>query len=436
MAQADRSHFEQEWENAFADARRKPSPKVWNGIERSLHGGHSTRKRMFLIQLAMAASVLFAMSIGAAGVYQVFFAGEETGKKIVAADSTAETETVIPLKENDSSENTAVNGQTRENDTILKNSGAESDVRDSDSGHNSPYAAQLSQADATNKSQAPMMPELVEGSVKSSFTSDFEEIDPFASQLAFASNLPEVSPHGVPELYVKKDRSSGNSGWASVGFSAGSYNAGSASRDMYMLGSSFDSNNLSVGRVSEESSGSVFQVEMNFGKKLAEKWFVQGGLGYMERNSQGTSNLISAQGNSVADMALAESRQVVVSEPYRLDNSMQLLTVPVQVGYILLDHKVGLRLLTGIANEVMIKYQIQDSDGNLGSQSIRAGESDEYNAYGMSALVTTEISYALADHYQVALFPQMRKSLMTLRETDGDLPVSLEIGFRVRYLID
>jgi hypothetical protein len=421
MGQANRSNFDHEWENAFAEARMSPSPEVWQGIEQALDTPVSgNRKRIFLIQLAMAASVLFAMSIGAAGVYQLFNSKSFTNPTI-------------------SEEGTGYEKDTKENSGPAQLDKSKSTKENTE--ESTPLIQQENNYNADKASVTPgnkrvLMATTAQENPIESLLAYFTATDKVESKpvtLENESALPAWNPKGVPNVVIIP-KTKHQDQWASLGFSAGNYSAGSGNQNSFALSQSDVS--YAVGQVSEESKGTMYQVEMNFGKQVARRWVVQGGVGYMQRNSEGSSNIISARGEKVANLASLDSKEsLVIGDPYSLENTMQVMTLPVQVGYILLDKRMGVRVLTGIANELMIKYQIDDSDGNLGSQTYRPGDSDDYNRYGMSALVTTELSYAIADKYQVAIFPQLRQSLIPLMDTDQELPMSMEIGFRVRYMI-
>lgn len=431
MEQADRSHFEKEWEHAFADARMTPPDKVWKGIDRSLHGGNGNAKRLLLIQLAMAASVLFAMSIGAAGVYQLFLKTSDTSEIVanhepnqesqqpsVIDESTSDGQEYLPLGQEKNTQQESissgiVSGQTAQKPlNLIERAGA-----------------LAFSEDESNNSGFPVL----SGPVQSSFSDELVVPDPFGSSLVYEADLPEIAPTGVPYVITTPKKYRGH-GWAALGVSAGNFSSGTTSNDMYTLAAYNDNtNSVAVGRVSEDTKGSVFQLEMNVGKQIAPKWIIQGGVGYMERNTAGTSNIVSARGDAMSNLSSESFASALVGEPYELENSLQMITVPLQVGYILLDNKVGVRLLTGIANEIMLKYQVQDSDGNLSRQAYKPGDTDEYQAYGLSALLSTEINYTIAERYQLALRPQVRQSLISLRDADGTLPRSLELGFAMRY---
>lgn len=428
MEQADKSRFEQEWHDAFENARMTPPDRVWNGIDKSLHGNSWGRKRLFLVQLAMAASVLFAMSIGAAGVYQVF-THQDGSSSVALLDESNDTDI---KKGTGDAEATSSDAQT----TAGKGSGALPEDEDL-------LITESSQPGSPNRQAAPLVTipsnlqdtpgQLVEGSLMSSFAQDIDALDPFGAGLAYTASLPTTHPTGVPYTIIPR-RQHRDQVWAALGVSAGSYGSGSGADEMYTLAASADNvNSVQVGRISEETSGSVFQLEMNVGKRISRKWLIQGGVGYMERNSSGSSNIISARGSAVADLSSESFAKMVVAKPYEIENSLQMITVPVQVGYILLDNQVGIRLLTGVANEIMLRHRVEDTDGNLSAQSYSPGDSEEYQAYGLSALFTTEVNYTIAERYQVALRPQLRQSLISVRETDYDLARSLELGFALRY---
>lgn len=427
MGQANKSHFDHEWENAFADARITPSPGVWEGIELALDTPVSgNRKRIFLIQLAMAASVLFAMSIGAAGVYQIFYS--ESANNTSLADKSIKKDAI-------NEEESKGDLHTSKIEESLNHASEREEVAPSvsrDGENMTDHPSDNQRKNGILMATAP--PQNTIQSLLSFFTNVPDNVESKSVAWEKENTLPMWHPQGVPNVVVRP-KTKHQDQWASLGFSAGNFSAGNGNQNSFAL-SQFDGASYAVGQVSEESKGTMYQVEMNFGKQVARRWVIQGGVGYMQRNSEGSSNIISARGEKVADLASLESQNsLVIGEPYALENTMQVMTLPVQVGYILLDKRVGVRILTGIANELMIKYQIDDTEGNLGSQTYRPSDNSEYNSYGMSALVTTELSYAIADKYQVAIFPQMRQSIMPLKDSDRELPMSMEVGFRVRYMI-
>ncbi len=435
MGQADRSHFEQEWEHAFADARMTPPAKVWEGIDRSLHGGKGNGKRLFLIQLAMAASVLFAMSIGAAGVYQLFTKEVPASMPVAVQESTQDLDETPDSQQATAAVPDAERLTTPSSDPVLPGENAITSTESYAKQTTKPAVSGLDTSEAlvaldrqTKRNSIPTL----NGPVLTSFSDELVSPDPFGTSLAYEADLPSVSPTGVPYVVTSPKKYKGH-GWAALGVSTGNFTSGSGVNDVYTLAASMDNaSSIQVGRVSEDTKGSVFQMEMNLGKQIAPKWIIQGGLGYLERNTSGTSNIISARGDAMSSLSAESFAGAVVGEPYQLENSLQMITVPLQVGYILLDSKVGIRLLTGIANEIMLKYRVEDSEGNLSAQAYKPGDSDEYQTYGMSALLSTEVNYTIAERYQLALRPQVRQSLISVRNDDV-LPRSLELGFAMRY---
>src|SRR5690349_1013079 len=64
--------FEQSWREAFEGAEFAPADSVWININRDLAAaeGETMKKRIVLYQRIAAASVLFALLIGAFGIYR------------------------------------------------------------------------------------------------------------------------------------------------------------------------------------------------------------------------------------------------------------------------------------------------------------------------------------------------------------------------------
>src|SRR5687767_11937168 len=67
----ERQKFEDSWKQAFEKAELNPSEDVWTNIELDLEKaeGHQMRRKLLFYKMVAAASVIFAVAMGAAGIY-------------------------------------------------------------------------------------------------------------------------------------------------------------------------------------------------------------------------------------------------------------------------------------------------------------------------------------------------------------------------------
>src|SRR5688572_22429738 len=67
MKNMERQDFEDSWKRAFDKAEIPPSENVWTNIELDLERAKGSRlkKRLAIFQLATAASIIFALGLGA-----------------------------------------------------------------------------------------------------------------------------------------------------------------------------------------------------------------------------------------------------------------------------------------------------------------------------------------------------------------------------------
>ncbi|TRX48281.1 hypothetical protein FNH22_29345 [Fulvivirga sp. M361] len=192
--------------------------------------------------------------------------------------------------------------------------------------------------------------------------------------------------------------------------------------------------------IGEEQSGTSFNIGFNVGVRVAQRWIIQSGASFIERNTTNTSNVVLQDGTgnsnplviSDADV-LNSSENVLVVPEYDVENKYQLISVPLQVGYVVLDRKLAITLLGGFSNDVLLSRKASTEFAEFQDYSGRGG----YRKYNVAGLLSTEIGYKLGSNYQVSLMPQIRKSVHSIRTTrDDEKPTFMEMGFRFKYIID
>ena len=257
----------------------------------------------------------------------------------------------------------------------------------------------------------------------------------------------------VPVKQSKEKTSGGDDMWADIGVSAGRFNPNMGSGNNQALANmNFEGNGLAIKRspnFSEEAVGQSMNVGVNLGKRVSKKWIVQGGLSYLQQQATSVSDVVATNNtvaqtnkkvtsyNSIDNESTSDALTIEFTKPYEVVNTYELVSVPLQAGYILLDKKFNVTLLSGIANNILIKNTYDGSDGDIEDVTVDAGDDSPYKTYQISGLLGSEFSYELNNHYTISLLPQLRQALtsVTKNETDYESrPTVLEIGFRFKYI--
>jgi hypothetical protein len=188
------------------------------------------------------------------------------------------------------------------------------------------------------------------------------------------------------------------------------------------------------------STGAAYSMGVTVGKKISDRWVLQTGINYMNQMLSYTSNFATYTSSnelkaSVADYADRNSA-VTVTQPYRINSSMEYVSVPLQAGYLIVDRKIGLQLNAGIASDIFLRNTLQDQSGQAAKYSEGSGESSPYRTFNWAGLASTELSYKIGDHYRISLMPGMRYSFQPSLKSSTAIttPFVLDIGFRFKYI--
>jgi hypothetical protein len=114
-----------------------------------------------------------------------------------------------------------------------------------------------------------------------------------------------------------------------------------------------------------------------------------------------------------------------------------MLSIPVQAGFLIIDRKFGWQISTGVSTDLLLRNTLTDKSGSRGKVSEGAGEESPYRTFNGAALLNTELSYKIGDHYRLAVVPGFRYSFKPmLKENVTGSPLVLDIGFRFKYLFN
>jgi len=496
MENMGRQKFDDAWREAFEGAEQSPSREVWASLDNKLNlaeGGTMKRRVVFYQRLA-AASILFALALGALTTYYFSTQGDETNNLTQAAEgANSKGNQIIDSKISEAKElnanqdqvasvdiNNVIQGKNEEPSALTelptvdggKNENVQPDLIQKETGKNK---------EVTNKTD---LTKNVDEAITQLLTiKDIEKRSQVNSELKLSDNasakysnrntatlttkdLPtaEAKVSGkVKEVTIirilpampasmmadsRKDKKSNESLWASIGASAGNYQpqAGSSytaqadaltSTPGFALASNTTTNSKAA------STGSSYSVGVNLAKKISQRWLVLGGVSYLNQAIGYTSNFASIdQSNKVsayaADYVAREQNNLslAITSPYEINSVNQFMSVPVQAGYLIIDRKLGLQINSGVATNIFLQNTLTDKSGQLTKYAEGAGESSPYNSFSWSALMGTELSYKMGSHYRLALVPGLRYSMSPLlkSETNAGNSMIWDVGFRFRYI--
>ncbi|NOS94211.1 MAG: hypothetical protein HOP30_20020 [Cyclobacteriaceae bacterium] len=475
MKTSENRKFEEEWKNAMEGAEVAPSDHVWTSIDLELSNAERSemKKRVLFYQRLAAASVLFALCLGAAGWFWNY---EEAGVKSLAsqpvsnnqnesASTSTTTSKTTSATENSGSNSLTLNtGSSGSNNNNSVKGSNETDVKHpiKNGGNNNVFtnegsvrniAATTSPLDKTGLQYA-----------KESKSDDQQR---YQNALEFENrSVAELATNGLPisaiqltgkpveqiesartfKMVKKEDKRSNyqdGNWWASLNGSGGAYNQSSSSSSvasslLFQPGTTPSVNQTPTSR--EVGVGTSFSYGMSLGKKIANRWVVMGGVNYLNQSIDYNSNIVlqdASQSRAFVTNLVSPYSSLASTAPYVLRNTNEFISIPVQAGYLLLNRKAGVQLNAGVAADIFYRNTMTDLSGQFGSFSQEAGDNSAYRNLNWTGLLGTELSYKMNSHYHVSLIPGFRYSFNSvLKSSTGSTinPLVWDVGFRLKYV--
>ncbi|GIL21718.1 MAG: hypothetical protein BroJett042_02310 [Bacteroidota bacterium] len=451
MEDWERQKFEEHWKSAFEDAEQPPSDRVWWSIENALtqaEGGAMKRKLIFYKRLA-AASVVLALVLAGSTTYVLNESHPER-----AVTKTEKTEVQPGSKTLTNNQGVEAGNTVNAPNTATgnkpdsKNSKPDlpvNEIQDQSSGY-------LSNKQVSENTLLP-----ADGVVHHLQRFGIAVSDPLAQhyntnlhtkgtlrEVTIVRILPARPASMMADTRSRKDVKENL--WAAVNASAGSYTSytqSDRSQSFLMSSQPGSFSNLVPVSSSANPRGNAYSVGVNMGTRLARRWVLQGGISYLNQ-SQGYISNFAAVGVNNSTMAMVsdytaarESLTLSPTTTYTINSVSELVSVPLQAGYLLINRKFGLQLNSGIATNMFIRNTLTDKSGQLNSFSESAGSDSPYNSFSWSALGGTELSYKIGRQYRVSVAPGFRYGLTPLLKTGSENtnPFMWDLGFRFRYIM-
>lgn len=446
MEDWEKGKFEKEWQDVFQNAELEDnSEAAWKNIDLQLsHAeGMTMKKRVVFYQRLAAASILFALvSAGVAIYIGNFFetTSSSLSQRRIQNNSTPDvTNSITPL------------AQAEQKEDYI----SPTDQKQSDAGKNA-VPLDVRVVLTTANDDAAVDRPLFTASEGSNYRNIIDQrmlsyapLAIEASDVNVEGNYREVTLYrqlpAFPASYMANSSSKKSNQeqiWASVGAAAGSFSPNlSAKQADFSTGVPIGMDAASRSGFSKSSDvGSAYTFGLSMGTKFAKRWVMQGGINYLNQNLGYQSNLQQLDASNQYSTALAgrtSGQAVKLTAPYQVSSINEIVSVPLQAGYLVVDRRFGFQLNTGVATDLFLRNNLVDESGQLKRSTESAGSSSPYRTISWAGLLNTEVSYRIADRYRVSVVPGLRYSLNSVFKSESGSvsnPLITDVGFRFRYI--
>ena len=438
-----RPQFEDSWKGVFEGAESAVPDSVWDKVEMDfVRMENKTNKTRVIFYQRLAAMVaLFALMMASYIAYDRATDGSEElqiAQQSKPSDSSEAIKNSIEAEANSTFESTERKGDQ------VGNTGLPTGVAKTNSTNTLTTSnSKLVTTTDTNVPTHKFYPK----SDLTAFIPDLPGIEvKIKSKGFYAPNFPRELPAMPSYLMASNKNGKANEAvYASLGFAGGSYNPGSATSSPSSLSRMASQSSFISAQAEPQSAratiGTAYSIGVNSGKQLSKRWAIQGGLGYMVQNIDYTSNYTSVGFDNTLRAAVTEyadtETMIAIGPPYSIRSTNKYLSIPVQVGYKLVDRKIGLQLNAGVATDLFLSNTLKDESGMTESYTQGAGKESPYRSVNWSGLMGLELSHKLAERYRVALVPGIRYTFNSALKDNSQVsynPFVLDVGLRVKYI--
>lgn len=428
------------WRSAFENAEIMPPEKVWDKIDSVLANKESGsfKKRIFFFQLLAAASVSLAMGFG---IYTVYNANKPTLNETIISDS--------KISE------TKVNKQNPETKEELLTSNDEASTAKTE---DEKISIKNPQATVVLKDKIRVQKQSAQNSVIVSIDeSSIIEQDTYELLTAVKQGLDwpplksiNIDVHKVHFGFYQsvEEEKKATRYPLMAGLNVGTGTVNSEPGSIFAVADAAPSGGFSnQGRnqpMNTESNAVSYAIGINVGKKIAPRWILQTGLQYTVQSADATTNAFYEDANNQTKTPVLYSElagdfigDLDFSSTIDLTNSFELLTIPFQIGYLIVDKKITWMVSSGIATDIFLKNKLTSKTEGFEDVVIKPGSSSPFRTAYFSGIFSTEVGYKLGKHYNLSVEPSLKAALHTFtkdRQSIERKPISLGIGIKLRYV--
>jgi len=453
--------FEESWKEVFEDIEISPTDSLWENIDRdlTLAEGVTMKRSILLYQRIAAAAVMFALLVGALGIYRFQVTPQLASRHTLENKLPAGEPEIKVGGQKDSLTFLKPENRAKAVPGEKKESGRDNRVAWTAQTPNKSPDAHKNKPGKGNKiilKEARTVADPgFQGQPKETTIATLDK-ETFNYEL---QALPELSVLPVPEIkggpvfaeifrklpaipgafMERRERKVNHEQlWASVTAAAGSFSSISNSSSGYGYASMGQ-----VGSSSNSSSpvGTSVSYGMLAGTRITRRVVLQSGIQYTNQSINATSNInspksLAAVANSMPNQTTPTTSYSTTSA-YAITSANEFVSVPLQAGYLFIDQKMGLQLNSGVSTDFFIRNTLSDPSGQRQSYSQSAGQDSPYRSVNFSGLLSSEVSYRMGSRYRVSVVPGVRYSFNPmLKSTSGGSgnPLAWDVGFRFRYI--
>jgi hypothetical protein len=95
----------------------------------------------------------------------------------------------------------------------------------------------------------------------------------------------------------------------------------------------------------------------------------------------------------------------------KLNYTYEFVSLPVSLGYYLIDKKFDWMLMAGLSTDIFLKNTFSDENGLFETTTITAGEDSPYNRSYLNGTFGTQFGMSFSERYRVSLEPSYRLGL-------------------------
>jgi hypothetical protein len=236
--------------------------------------------------------------------------------------------------------------------------------------------------------------------------------------------------------------------WAAVSFSAGTFSPGLNTTEMMdntrsglnLTTYDLKSGNSSMSQSEKVKSGTSMAMTVSAGKRIFKRFILQGGISYLNQTSASENEIIEIapanQVYSTASFRPESTSSVTYLTQQEINSTFQFISVPVQVGYMIIDRKFGVQINGGVSPDFFLSNEVYNETTQV--ETINSAGADEtFKSVSLSGLGSLELSYKFLKHYRLSVVPGIRYSLTPVYN-DNSLasakPFVADVGLRFRYI--
>ena len=492
-------NFEQQWREQFEDAEKAPAASVWDKIDADLAGGLVAhyKKKLFYYKIAVAASILLALLFGSYSLYTVI--RDSGSSQMVQNSPEGVDETTIRqgtqgLSDQKTDSNTS---GTLNQENISQQDIEPSNDRTTES--NSTRTTEMKVENSSHLKEIEDNRRSIKDKDESILTTDLTvkqagitddktetKFFHYAYQLSARFNVPyenpgrkytlekKVNPYDQPIILSLEDEEKEidpKKLWAGVSVSSGIFDPninygsnnnltpdaavntfGSVER-IYSTSSDIQEQSNSIMSYKPEESSYKPNISisygLDFGYRFSKRFVILSGMDYQQNYGSTTVNTYVeptethtkyANHAIVIEKASPESGLNTYNElgsEVILNSTFEFVTIPVNIGYYLIDRKFKWMMTAGLTTDVFIQNSISDSDNLFDKIQYKTGESSPYNPLYFNGKFGTMFHYTFLGNYQISLEPSYRIGLSSLTKENASFssrPSSFIISAGIAYV--